>query len=123
MCFVVRGGDPGVSLPAYTGRGWLRVAPSGGVVGLRGPRLWLRGGGDRGEGRGGRAVGVIVDARGRSYSNVGGDIVEWSDEDKLSGVGTVRDRPVSILVAITASTSSSKGGSVALEPTAIMSGG
>lgn len=61
---MVRVGDPGVSLPAYVGRGWLR--PSGGVVGLRGPRLRLRGGGDRGEGRGGRADGVTVDACGRS---------------------------------------------------------
>ena len=123
MCLVVRGGDPGTSLPAYTGRGWLRVNPSGGVVGLRGPRLRLRGGGDRGEGRGGRVVGVIVDACGRSYNKVGGDVVEWSDDDKLSGVGSVRDRPVSILAVIISSTLLSKGESLALESPAITSGG
>jgi hypothetical protein len=117
VCFVFRGGEPGVSLPGYTGRGWLSVAPNGGVVGLMGPRLRLRGGGDRGEGREERGVGVIVDACGRSYSRVGGDVVECSDEDRLSGVGSVRVRPVSILAVIVSSTSLSKGESVAFEST------
>lgn len=53
---------------------------------------------------------------------MGGDVVEWSDEDKLSGVGSARSRPVSILAVIISSTSLSSGESVALELAAITSG-
>jgi hypothetical protein len=60
---------------------------------------------------------VIVDACGRSYSKGGGDVVECSDEDKLSGDGSVRVRPVSILAVIISLTSLSKGESVAPELT------